>query len=250
MPSENALSPVADRRTRKRDARRDALLDLAADLVDHHGVAGVTMTALAEAADYAPASLYTYFSSRSALLAALQDRALRTLGDIAETELATWDALLTDADVTAQVAALARLCAFSDLFLAAPQRQPREFKLQQQLLSDIGVQDPSDAATVLPAALLVLDVPRRLLAGAVEEGALGAPDDRIAGDADADGAYVRTVTWVSALNGILLVDTLTVGLPTTSEAMGTVLTDALLRGWGADATLLATARDLAERWVR
>ena len=65
--------PTTDRRSRKRLARRHHLLDLAADLVDAHGVAGLTMAALAEAADYAPASLYTYFPSRSALVAALQE---------------------------------------------------------------------------------------------------------------------------------------------------------------------------------
>ena len=73
MPSENVATTV-DRRTRKREARRDALLDLADELVEQHGVGGVTMAALAEAADYAPASLYTYFPSRSALLAALHPR--------------------------------------------------------------------------------------------------------------------------------------------------------------------------------
>ena len=39
--------------TRKRDARRDHLLDLAADLGDQRGVRNVTMAALAEAGDYA-----------------------------------------------------------------------------------------------------------------------------------------------------------------------------------------------------
>ena len=83
MPSENVRTTEPDRRTRKRVARRDALLDLAADLVEREGVDGVTMAALAEAADYAPASLYTYFPSRSALLAALQQRALATLAEVA-----------------------------------------------------------------------------------------------------------------------------------------------------------------------
>ncbi|MCB1261150.1 MAG: TetR family transcriptional regulator, partial [Acidimicrobiales bacterium] len=62
MPSE-IVDPSIDRRSRKRAARREHLLGLAAQIVERDGVEGLTMAALAEAADYAPASLYTYFSS-------------------------------------------------------------------------------------------------------------------------------------------------------------------------------------------
>lgn len=243
-----------DRRERKRAARRDLLLDLAADLVEQHGVEGMTMAALAEAADYAPASLYTYFPSRSALLAALQERALHALAEIAEGELATWDAKLAGMQpvVDEQVAALARLCAFADLFLSAPQRQPREFRLQQELLVHTGVQDARDAATVLPAALVVLDVPRRLLQAAADLAALDdsaelvASDDHTTHRSGRDVAYERTVAWVLALNGVLLAEGLTVGLPGTGEALGEALSMALLRGWGADPAQLSVARRLAE----
>ena len=253
MPSENVTaSDGTDRRSRKRAARRDHLLDLAAELVERHGVDGLTMTALAEAADYATASLYTYFDSRSALLAALQQRALRTLGEVAETELAAWEVELAAADAppTAPVAALARLWAFSDLFLAAPERHQREFRLQQELLVNPSAQDTEDAATVLPVALLVLDVPRRLLATAVEAGAL---DPRAADtdplDRPVDGAFVRTIAWVAALNGVLLGDNLTTGMPTTGRDLGTELTGALLGGWGAAPDDLAEARALSRTWV-
>ena len=74
---------TVDRRSRKSSARREALLDHADALIDERGLDGLTMTALAEVADYAPASLYTYFPSRSALLASLQQRALGVLGAVA-----------------------------------------------------------------------------------------------------------------------------------------------------------------------
>lgn len=254
MPSENVdATEIAggDRRTRKRAARRDALLDLAADLVDAHGVEGVTMAALAAAADYAPASLYTYFPSRSALLAALQQRALATLGAVAAEHLGRWDAALADdPPVSPQVGALARLWAFAELFLAAPHRYPREFRLQQQLLVVADAQDTADAATVVPAAMAVLDVPRRLLADAVDAGAL-TPHGDVTNPIDhpVDGALVRTLAWVVALNGALLADRLTTGLPTTGVALGVELSDALLRGWGADPADLSLARALAASWA-
>lgn len=254
MPSENVeaslssdTTPPGDRRTRKRDARRDHLLDLAADLVESSGVDGVTMAALAEAADYAPASLYTYFSSRSALLAALQQRALAVLGEVAAQHLTAWDTTLAVCpDVSESTRSLTRLLAFSELFLAAPHDQPREFRLQQQLLVSVGAEDTEDAAAVVPAAMLVLDVPRRLLAAAEESHAL-VPQSPVADPIDQpiDGPLIRTFVWIVALNGALMADGLTTGLPTTGTALGRVLTDSLLLGWGADPAALAAAHELA-----
>jgi AcrR family transcriptional regulator len=257
VPSENEVatergSESSGRVQRKRAARREQLLDLAADLVEQHGVAGLTMAALAEASDYAPASLYTYFDSRSALLAALQTQALQRLGEVGEAALAAWDAHLAAAGTPASpaVAALARLCGFSDLFLAAPHQHPREFRLQQELLVTGGSQDPADSMAVLPAALQVLELPRRLIAAAVEAAALEATGP-VADPTGSplDGAYLRTVAWVAALNGALLVDALNVGTPTTGAGLGTDLTDALLRGWGADADALRLARSISADWV-
>lgn len=243
------MTSTTDRRTRKRAARRDALLDLAADLVEQHGVDGVTMAALAEAADYATASLYTYFPSRSALLAALQERALQTLVQVAREHLAAWDAAL---DVrppagTPRVRALARLWAFSDLFLSAPDHHPREFRLQQQLLVTPGAEDAADAASVVPAAMIVLDVPRQLLAAGTDVGALdpGVPATDPVGE-PLDTALLRTFAWVVALNGALMVDGLTTGLPSTGRALGEELTGSLLRGWGARPRDLDAARALAD----
>lgn len=250
--SENVIESErgsTDRRTRKRAERRDALLALAADLVEAHGPDGLTMTALAEAADYAPASLYTYFPSRSALLATLQTEALGVLARVAEDNLAAWDARLAAdaADASDEVASLARLVAFSRLFLTAADHHPREFRLQQRLLVTPNVEDTADAASVVPAAMAVLDAPRRLLAAAVDVGAL-APHAAVADPIDQplDGDLVRTFAWVVSLNGALLVDGLATGLPTTGSALGAEITAALLRGWGADPSLLADARTVAD----
>lgn len=253
VPSENVGPTAPDRRTRKREARRDHLLDLAADLVERHGVAGVTMAALAEAADYAPASLYTYFSSRSALLAALQQRALTKLAALAREHVADWDdglEAMAPAPSPA-VAALARLCAFSDLFLAAPRRYPREFRLQQELLVTPGLEETADAASVVPVAMGVLEVPRRLLADAAAVEALR-PHESTADPIGepVDGALTRTLAWVVALNGALLTEGLVTGLPTSGAALGRELTHALLLGWGADPSDLASARELAHDWAR
>ena len=253
VPSENvATSAEPDRRTRKRAAKRNDLLDLALELSERLGVEGVTMAALAEAADYAPAALYTYFPSRSALIAAMQQRALHTLGGVAESTLQAWelDAAARPEPLPGEVGALARLWVFSDLFLTAPESHAREFRLQQQLLGTPKVQDVNDAATVVPAAMSVLDRPRRLLADAVAAGALD-PHDGRADPVDGllDGDLLRTFVWITALNGGLQIDDLGIGVPTTGATLGHELTRALLRGWGADADALSAARTASDHWV-
>jgi AcrR family transcriptional regulator len=253
VPSENvAASESPDRRSRKRAARRDHLLDLAADLVERDGVGGVTMAALAEAADYAPASLYTYFPSRSALVAALQERALRRLTEVGASARGGWDTALDEMPATPSpdVAALARLWAFSDLFLAAPELHPREFRLQQQLLVTADIEHVEDAASVVPAAMGVLELPRQLLAEAERSAALApCPPAADPLGQPLDGALARTLAWVVALNGALLVDGLATGVPVTGAVLGEQLTGTLLRGWGAPAEHLAAARDLSRAWA-
>lgn len=251
MPSENVAassSPSVDRRARKREARRDHLLDLAADLVDAHGVDGLTMAALAEVADYATASLYTYFPSRSALLAALQERALRVLAEVGDAAAARWDAAVAADAVDGELAALARLWAFSDLFLSAPVHHRREFRLQQQLLVTPGAEEAADAGAVVPAAMAVLELPRRLLATAVDAGALRTSAAADPLGAPVDGSIARTFAWVLALNGALLADGLVTGLPATGAGIGTQITEALLAGWGAPLDQLRTSRSIADRW--
>jgi hypothetical protein len=145
-----------------------------------------------------------------------------------------------------RVAALARLAAFSELFLDAPDAHPHEFRLQQQLLVTRDGEEMEDAATIVPAAMAVLDVPRRLLADATALGALDAPaptTDPLG--QPLDGALVRTLAWVVALNGALLTDNLATGLPATGAAIGRQLTASLLRGWGADADELDEAITVA-----
>lgn len=246
------MAAPTDRRARKREARRDHLLEVAADLVDAHGVDGLTMAALAEAADYATASLYTYFPSRSALLAALQERALVVLGQVGEAALARWDDELVAHPADDRIAALARLCAFSDLFLAAPRRHRREFRLQQQLLVTPGAEDAADAGTVVPVAMHVLGLPQRLLAAAAEVGAL-APADATSATTPLgtplEASIARTFAWVLALNGALLADGLVTGLPTTGTELGTSLTDALLVGWGATSADVVAARARSAGWI-
>ena len=81
----------------------------------------------------------------------------------------------------------------------APVRHRREFRLQQQLLVTPGAEEAADAGSVVPAAMAVLDLPRRLLASATAAGALDEPSpvlDPLGNPLD--GTLGRTFAWIVA----------------------------------------------------
>lgn len=233
-----------DRRTRKRLARRRELLDIAADLWDEGGPEALTLAAIGERADLTAPSLYTYFPSKSAIVAALQRDALEVLAQAAREAVDAWSA--SDGS-DPHVVALGRLVAFSDLTMRAPTEHPLEFGLQQRLMASPGLEDPNDAAGVLPAAFVALAVPAALIDQAVEARAVDATDPETMLGA-ADSSTVRAVRWLAALHGALAVDALPVGVPADGHTMGRLLTCDLLRGWGADAERLVDAQALADDW--
>ena len=220
------------------------MLDIAADLWDEGGADALTLAAIGERADLTAPSLYTYFPSKSAIVAALQRDALEVLAQVAREAVASWHGV-DGADPKA--VALGRLVAFSDLTMRAPVDHPREFGLQQRLMASPGQQDPDDAAGVLPAAFEVLAVPAGLVESAVDSQVIDAVDATTALGAS-DSAMVRAVRWLAALHGALAVDVLPVGVPVDGHTMGRLLTGDLLRGWGADHTRLTEAQALADHW--
>jgi hypothetical protein len=146
------------------------------------------------------------------------------------------------------VGAIARVWGFADLFLTAPEHHPREFHLQQELLVS-PQSDDAPGAPLLAAAMAVLDLPRRLLASAVQVGALEAPKPVLnAAGEPVEAEMVRTLAWISAMNGALLLDRLGTGAAITGFALGVEITGSLLRGWGADVGVLVEARATATGW--
>jgi AcrR family transcriptional regulator len=71
------------RKARRQETRRNALLDAARELLARGGLYGFTMSAVAEVADVSKASVYYYFDSKEDLVAALGarlfEREVRTL---------------------------------------------------------------------------------------------------------------------------------------------------------------------------
>jgi AcrR family transcriptional regulator len=214
----------ADRRSRRRDQRRRRILDAADSLIAEHGIDGITMQRVADHLDCAVGTLYLYFRSKGELVAALQAQAVDTLRASYDTARPGWDAYLDEAGLNPVARALVDVSTFAAHWVSASVVLADEFRLQRALLSEPALPDaggPGDTRAVLDA---LLATPTRLVAMAVDTGALVAGGERD-----------RALRWIAALNGVLLLDHL---VPVDAHLfraahLARALSEDLLCGWGA-----------------
>ncbi len=236
------------RRARNRIARHDQLMTAATEIIAQSGLEGLTMQAVAERVDCAVGTIYTYFASKSALLAQLQVGAIKTLISSVTRSRAIWDEEIEAAGLDPASAALARLVAFGHLFVAGPELHPREFELLQVHISTARRElSDEDTTAVVPHALTLLALLHTMIDDALEVGALSNRAE--VGENDHHQTLRRTLRWVGGLNGALLVSNATSDPAwlTADELDGRRLAIALaqdlLLGWGAPPLTLASTND-------
>ena len=79
-PEGQGEEPKLSRRERRRRDTREEILAVARELLLEVGPEELTLRQVARRADFSPASLYTYFSSRDDIVVALQAESLQRLG--------------------------------------------------------------------------------------------------------------------------------------------------------------------------
>lgn len=241
------------RRARNRAARYDQLLAAATEIVTEQGLDGLTMQAVADRVDCAVGTIYTYFSSKSALMAAIMGNAVQTLLATYHQAARRWDEVLADRRTDDAVASLVRILAFNRLFVASAELHPREFEFLQLLISTPHQYiSPDDVDPVLPHAFTLLTETQVLLDDAVATGALSTAQDR-----PGDDALRRTLRWIGATHGAMLVanvgarDRLPDETAFQRETLTQLVTEDLLLAWGAPRTSLLSAKEtvlsMAER---
>lgn len=214
-----------DRRERSRDKKRRAILAAADELIAEAGLGGVTMQGVADRLDCAVGTIYLYFDSKAVLIGALQGEAVATLRASYETARAGWEEPLAALDLEPPLEALVHLCAFGAFWVSASVVFADEFHLQRALLTEPAVSDAEGHDREAVATIrTLLDQPATLVRAAVEVGAIDA------GDADE-----RAVLWLSALDGVLLLEHVA---PVDrhlfrSHHLGRRLVHDLICGWGA-----------------
>ncbi|MFT4979061.1 MAG: AcrR family transcriptional regulator, partial [Myxococcota bacterium] len=123
-----------NRRTRRRAARQQEIIDAAMRRVVADGLDGLTIAGLAADVDAAVGAIYRYFPGKADLLAALQLQAVGTLRGHIEAALGQTAARL--ALLPPPVAALARLLVALAAWTDLAHAQPALYQLADRSLSD------------------------------------------------------------------------------------------------------------------
>ncbi len=211
------------RRARYRVVRHAAFLATAKRIAFAEGLDALTMQRLAREVDCAVGTAYTYFPSKSALVAEVQREAIEVLE-------ASCRAFIAHLDSDDPIVRLVGLGAF---WIDTFETFPEEARLMQLLMSEPSptVSD-EDVSRVLPVALRLLDHNRSALDAAAEAGILRPGD-----------ALERTVVMAAALNGVLQLDHVARVDPELFDGrrLAAALAADLLIAWGADPAALAAA---------
>jgi AcrR family transcriptional regulator len=72
-------------RERRRERNKNAILDIASELIQVNGIENISLRDIAKHADYSPAALYKYFDSKAAIVQAVQERENQKLIELLET---------------------------------------------------------------------------------------------------------------------------------------------------------------------
>jgi AcrR family transcriptional regulator len=84
MAERKAISRIAERKLRDREARRVRIITAAKEIAEREGWANVTVRRLAEEIAYSQPVLYTHFENREAILAAVAIEGFKELGKVLE----------------------------------------------------------------------------------------------------------------------------------------------------------------------
>jgi AcrR family transcriptional regulator len=217
---------------RKRDARTAVILDEAMAIVTAEGLDALTLGRLARSLDLVPAALYRYFTSKDALVSALQRRAVALIHTRVRDAVAAIEKRTRR--VPPEVAVLAKLFAVAQLYLSLPRTEPETYALVALFLTNPRPLLPDDEAKRTAPVLLAL-------LGDVETVFREANECRAL---DRGDTFERTLACWAVLQGSLALDNARRAAPALlgSEAVAMTALTAMLAGWGADSGTLRRAR--------
>ncbi|MCO4771944.1 MAG: TetR/AcrR family transcriptional regulator [Deltaproteobacteria bacterium] len=222
---------------RRREERVAQILAAALQVVEEHGVEGVTIARMAKILMWSVGALYRYFPGKEAVLAELQ---IQVLGDLGEAIVERIDAALQAPEVSMLPPgdrSLLALLVAADCYRRHAEDEPARFALLSGVLAaPREVLKGQEAEAVGMAMSGLLDRVTRLVESATDAGSL-----------QPGSAPERTLLLWSSVQGLLqmrkiaLLDPRLPDLPT----LVLQLTEGLLLGWGAEAASLVFVRPFA-----
>lgn len=220
-------------RAANRQRKRREYIDTAIRIVLNGGLEALTMQALAREMGAAVGTAYTYFASKSALVAELQVLAIGRLTSTYSEVAPRWQGEMGRLDAKGK--AEAGMTLLVEFVVRAPKSMRDDFFLQQLLLTDGGRSIlPEDQATVLEAAGEWSQVVKDRLDEAMEAGVLDKSNDR------------RTAKFAAVLSGAALFNNLPEDAIGDLPGLTRSLTIDLLCSWGADRKRLTRSATKAQ----
>ncbi|MBK8214555.1 MAG: TetR/AcrR family transcriptional regulator [Myxococcales bacterium] len=224
-PPKTTKSTVPEARS-GREARREervrAMLDRAMTLTREGGIEGLTLQKLSASLGFVTTSVYRYFPSKDALVAALQREAIARIGVRMAGALPPIAARFARGGVAPPLAAL---LAAAEVYLELPQTEPDAFALVATLLGDPREHLSDDeAAKTAP-----------VLASLLSSIATGFDEAAAAKLLEPGSSVERTLAYWGAIHGALCLEKVRRGSPLVPPArvVGMTSARALLRGFGA-----------------
>ncbi len=219
-------TPGARRRARRREARKNEMLDAAMEIVVGDGIEHLTISRLASDLDAAVGALYRYFPGKGALMVALQERAIASFGTFMDAEIErTRSAGDAESWERREVLALLPVLAAFRAYRRFGDSEPALFALIDRSISEPRpLLDDDEAAAIQGVLGPILERAASVLADAALKGALSEGD-----------ALARTHILWGAVHGLRHFKKRDARLP--PELHSDTLSDQLLRdllvGWGA-----------------
>lgn len=225
------------RRGRPRELRAESIIDAAIAIVTTEGLESLTLQRVAKDVHCVPAALYRYFSSKDALLAAMQRRVVSDIGQALTQTLDQWEhhSRLPEAPRS-----LGTILCMARFYVSLPQTMPTSYLLAAILLND--------PRRLLPHEEILPMIP--ILTSLVGQ-VTGAISQATSANALSEGALdARTQIIWSSLHGVLvLAKTFRIANQELNvQELGIQSALTLLRGWGADETHLTAALRAVERF--
>lgn len=225
---------VSSRVQRKRDERRERIVEAAFKAVSERGPADFSLNQLARDLDYTPGALYWYFPSKEALVLEIQSRAFGQLAVMLKEARERWrvDPAIAGCDEPTRL--MHTLLCQARWYLQLDKVTPEytriiSFSLDPRiLLNDEQAQDLM-----------------KVLAGLFVESSVAFNEAQGAGLLTEAIAMQRTIQYWAALHGMVSTSKLARLNPALFqvESLGMNSAEALLIGWGAPGSALAAAKE-------
>lgn len=235
MATENEPDKARSSRVnRKRDERRERIIEAAFRAIAQQGPADFSLNQLARELDYTPGALYWYFPSKDALVFEIQSRAFTQMATMLREGRARWTADPSVARCSEPVKLLHALLCQARWYLQLDDKTPEytriiSFSLDPRILLDL-----THARDLMVA-----------LGGLFQESAIAFANAQDAKVLSPANAIQRSIQYWGALHGMVA----TAKLRRLNQELFQVDTlgmdsaETLLLGWGAAPRALATAKE-------